>query len=329
MSTMSTGPAAADWTLPNGWLRELGSTGLSVSAVTAGGGPIGSMPEMFGYDVPAEQAIGLVTAILHSPIRLIDTSNGYSAGESERRIGEAIRRVGGLPAGWWVSTKVDGKDGDYSGRRIHDSIQESADRLGIATFPLVYLHDPEYALDQGLDAPGGAVDALVDLRNRGVIAHLGVAGGDVAVMHRFLDLDVFEVLLTHNRYTLVDRSADQLISRAAEARLGIANAAYLGGGMLADPHRATLYGYRPASPATKAAAVALAGLCADYHTDLATAALQFSLRDPRIHTSVVGISKPERLDSLAASVSTTLPDPFWADVETLLPDPIHWLEPPA
>ena len=244
---MSADPTAAPSVLAEGWLRPLGNTGLTVSAVAAGGGPIGSMPETFGYDVPAEQAITLVTEILRSPIRLIDTSNGYSDGESERRIGEGIRRVGGLPPGYWISTKVDGKDGDYSARRVRRSIEESAERLGLDHFPLVYLHDPEYALDQGLDTPGGAVDELVKLRDEGVIGHLGVAGGDVHVMHRFLDLNVFEVLLTHNRYTLVDRSADELITRAADAGLGVVNAAYLGGGMLANPHGATNYGYRPAA----------------------------------------------------------------------------------
>ena len=150
---MTADPTAPPSVVTEGWLRPLGNTGLTVSAVAAGGGPIGSMPEMFGYDVPAEQAITLVTQILRSPIRLIDTSNIYSDGESERRIGEGIRRVGGLPPGYWISTKVDGKDGDYSARRVRRSIEESVERLGLDHFPLVYLHDPEYALDQGLDAP--------------------------------------------------------------------------------------------------------------------------------------------------------------------------------
>ncbi len=47
--------------MTEGWLRPLGNTGLTVSAVAAGGGPIGSMPEAFGYHVPAEQAIILIT----------------------------------------------------------------------------------------------------------------------------------------------------------------------------------------------------------------------------------------------------------------------------
>ena len=45
--------------------------------------------------------------------------------------------------------------------------------------------------------------------------------------------------------------------------------------------------------------------------------------------SVVGISKTERLDSLAQSLAVNLPDEFWAAAETLLPDPSNWLEPPT
>jgi D-threo-aldose 1-dehydrogenase len=285
------------------------------------------MPEMFGYDVPAEQAITLVTEILASPIKVIDTSNGYSDGESERRIGEGLKRAGGLRDGHWIATKVDGRDGDYSGERVRRSIEESIARLGLDFLPLVHLHDPEFALDQGLDAPGGAVETLVSLRDEGVIGHLGVAGGDVRVMHRFLDLGVFEVLLTHNRYTLVDRSADRLISRAAAAGLGVVNAAYLGGGLLANPNGPRMYGYRPAPDATVDAALALDALCREWGTNLATAALQFSLRDPRIDMSVVGISKSERLTSLSDSIAAELPEEFWAAAEALLPEPSNWLDP--
>lgn len=309
------------------WLRPLGSTGLTVSAVAAGGGPIGSMPEIFGYDVPTEQAVDLVTQLLRSPVRVIDTSNGYSDGDSERRIGQGIARAGGLPADYVIATKTDAKDGDYSGERVRRSVEESMNRLGLDKLPLVYLHDPEFALDQGLDAPGGAVDVLVELQREGIIGAIGVAGGDVKVMHRFLDLGVFNVLLNHNRWTLVDRSAGPLFDRASAAGMGVVNAAYLGGGLLANPHGQRMYGYRPAKDATVNAAFALEALCREWGTDLATAALQFSLRDPRIHMSVVGISKPERIDTLLASANAELPEEFWAAAEDLVPEPSNWLDP--
>jgi|SRR4051812_28118777 len=91
--------------------------------------------------------------------------------------------------------------------------------------------------------------------------------------------------------------------------------------MLANPHGATKYGYRPAAEATKVAALALDPLCGGWGTDLATAALHFSLGDPRIHTSVVGISKSERLDSLAKSLAVNFPDEFWSAAEPCCPTP--------
>ena len=78
------------------WMRPLGGTGLLVSAVTAGGGPLGSMPENFGYSVTESDAVRLVASILDSPLRTIDTANGYSGGESERRIGLGIKEHGGF-----------------------------------------------------------------------------------------------------------------------------------------------------------------------------------------------------------------------------------------
>ena len=310
-----------------GWVRTLGGTGLQVTAVCVGGAPLGGMPETFGYDVPQDEAVSLVEAVLASPIRVLDTSNGYSNGESERRIGLGIARFGGLPPDVLVVTKVDPRDGDFSGRRVRESVRESSERLGIDTLPLVHLHDPEFYDWDDLTSPGGAVDTLVRLREEGIITHIGVAGGDTRVLSRYLDLDVFEAVLVHNRLTLVDRSAEGLVQRATAQGLGVVNAAVYGGGILADPRAgSTQYGYREASPATLKAVRWMAELCSRWGTDLATAALQFSLRDPRVHFTVVGISKPRRLDGLLAAAGVELRQEFWDELETLVPDPENWLD---
>lgn len=313
------------------WMRPLGATGLVVSAVTAGGGPLGSMPENFGYEVAEKDAVALVRDVLASPIRTIDTSNGYSGGASERRIGLGIAQYraehGDLPADSLVITKVDARDGDYSGARVRASVEESRSRLGISPLPLVHLHDPEFHDFEAMTAPGGAVDALVHLRDEGVIGHLGLAGGDVHQMARYLALDVFEVLLVHNRWTLVDRSAEQLIEEARRRGVAVINAAIYGGGILASPERGlTSYGYRPARPATLAAIARMDSLAHTHGTDLPTVALQASLRDPRVTTTVVGFSKPERIGSILASTRVELPDSFWEEIEALRPSPENWLD---
>src|SRR5699024_6352537 len=112
---------------------------------------------------------------------------------------------------------------------------ESSERLGMTTFPLLYLHDPEYFPDTDFFAPGGAVDALVVAREEGLAKHLGIATGSIELAHRFLDTGHFEVLLMHSRYTLIDRSAEELYERAAAEGVGIVNAAVLGAGVLSRP----------------------------------------------------------------------------------------------
>lgn len=308
------------------WLRPLGATGLTVSAIGAGGGPLGGMPELFGYDTPEEQGVRLVEDLLASPIRVIDTANGYSDGRSEQRIGTALQRRGGVPDGVLIATKVDAKDGDYSDRRIHDSIRESKERLGLEHLPLVYLHDPEFHPDAGFDRPGGAVEALVALRDEGVIGHLGVAAGHTPTIQRMLDLGVFEVVLTHSRLTLLDRGADALVDRARADGLGVVNAAILGGGLLASRTAKALYGFRPAKPEIIEAAARLHDLADEFQISLADAAVQHSLRDDRIDMTVVGFSKPDRIPRLLEGLKVAIPEEFWQRADALLPDPSLWLD---
>ena len=311
-----------------GWMRPLGSTGLMVSAVCAGGAPLGSMPDNFGYEVATDDAVALVRQILDSPLRTLDTANGYSDGESERRIGAGIADFGGLPDDFVVVTKVDARDGDFSGPRVVASVEESKQRLGLSELPLVHLHDPEHFPFEVVTEKGGAVDALVDLKESGQVGAIGLAGGPVQEMARYLELGVFDVLLVHNRWTLVDRSAGDLIEQALDRGMAVINAAVYGGGMLARQRDDSTprYGYRPAHPDTVRAVTAMRQVCARHDTDLATAALQFSLRDERIATTVVGFSKPERLTQIMRSLATALPEDFWHELAELVPAPQAWLD---
>ena len=311
------------------WMRPLGSTGLQVSAVCAGGSPLGSMPKLYGRDVSADEGVATVRGVLQSPIRFIDTSNGYSDGESERRIGAAIAASGALPGGFVVATKVDARGRDYSEDRVRASVAESRERLGLDFLPLVHLHDPENFDFDEIAAPGGAVDALVALKESGEVGSIGLAGGRVQEMARYLALGVFDVLLVHNRWTLLDRSAGALIAEALDRGMGILNAAVYGGGILASSGGGpTTYGYRPAPPEILEAIDAMRRACVENGTDLTTAALQFSLRDSRFSSTVVGMSRPERVGDTVAAASRPVPEGLWGQLESLLPPEHLWLDAP-
>ncbi|WP_432935652.1 aldo/keto reductase [Kribbella sp. CA-253562] len=338
------------------WLRPLGSTGLTVSAVCAGGALLASMPEVFGYEVSQDEAVAVIDRVLDGPLTWIDTSNGYGGdGESERRIGRALaaraqasgdgggeggspERAGGssgvpleretgsdgLPEGFLVATKVDALGDDYSGARVRASVAESKQRLGLDHLPLVYLHDPEF---HDFDSMRDAVATLMTLRDDGEIGHVGLAGGNVHELARYLDLGGFEVLLVHNRWSLVDHSAEDLIEKALSGGLAVVNAAIYGGGILANPQgSSSKYGYRDAPAATLDAVARMDEACREYGIALATAALQHSVNDPRITGTVVGFSKPARVDQLVAALETEIPDELTTRLSELMPDRTHWLE---
>ncbi len=308
------------------WLRPLGSTALTVSAVCAGGALLAGMPEVFGYDVTRAEAVTVVRSVFDSPLRWIDTSNGYGDGESERRIGQALADHGGLPEDFLVATKVDAAGKDYSGARVRASVAESKQRLGLEQLPLVYLHDPEF---HDFDSMRDAVDTLMALRDEGEIGHVGLAGGNVRELSRYLDLGGFEVVLVHNRWSLVDHSAAPLIEQALSQGIAVVNAAIYGGGILANPSGGSRkYGYRDAPAATLEAVAAMDKACRDHGIDLATAALQHSVNDPRISGTVIGFSKPVRLEQLIISLETEIPAELANRLAELMPDKQHWLEEP-
>jgi D-threo-aldose 1-dehydrogenase len=127
----------------------LGRTGLSVSPICLGCAPLGNMPETFEYSVSEQRAYDTLHAVFESPLNFLDTAASYGDGESERRIGEVLREVGGLPGGYVLTTKAD-RDlgtGDFSGEQMRRSVERSLRLLGLDRLQLVYLHDPEYLIE--------------------------------------------------------------------------------------------------------------------------------------------------------------------------------------
>ncbi|GAA1003390.1 oxidoreductase [Acrocarpospora pleiomorpha] len=297
--------------------RPLGATGLHITPLTIGGAPLGSMPGNFGREIPPELGIATALAALRGPVRALDTSAAYGAGESERRIGAAIQRAGGLPDGFVLSTKIvrDLVSGTFDGPQARRSIAESLRRLGLDQVPLLYLHDPEKNDFEQIMARGGPVDVLRELRDRGVARSIGVAGGEVATIERYVRTGFFDVVLTHNRWTLVNRSAGPLIALAASMGLGVVNAAVFGGGILAAGAAASpRYAYRQAPDELLAAIDAMEEACHDHKVPLAAAAIQFSTRDPRIASTIIGASRPERVGQAVALASMAVPDTLWDDL---------------
>ena len=97
------------------------------------------------------------------------------------------------------------------------------------------------------------------------------------------------------------------------------NAAVYGGGLLTASGGNGTYAYRPARPAVREAAREMGEVCRRWGTDLATAALHFSLRDARVASTVTGFTKPSTLARTLEAVDADLPEQFWEEIEALVP----------
>jgi D-threo-aldose 1-dehydrogenase len=300
--------------------RPFGPTGLEVSPLCLGCAPLGDMPRTFAYSVPEERALATIRALLDSPINFLDTAASYGEGESERRIGLVLRERGGLPPVVVLATKADRDPttGDFSGDQMRRSVERSLRLLGLDRLQVVYLHDPEHTTFENVMSPGGPLEVLQRLKEEGLIRHLGVAGGPIDMSIRYVETGAFEAVITHNRYTLLNRSADPLLTLAAERGLAVVNAAPYGSGMLAKgPDAYPRYAYQDAPSHVLEQARRMADLCARHGVPLAAAALQFSLRDPRVTSTIVGMTQPERVEQTIALAQYPIPDDLWPQLDAI------------
>lgn len=277
----------------------IGTTGLEVTEIGFGTAPLGGMPDTYGHDVDEETARATVRAIFDSPVNFMDTSRNYGFGRAEDRIGAVIRERGGLPAGFVLSTKLDRdmETGRFDADRARRSADESRVALGVEKFQILHLHDPEHSRDlEEIRRPGGSLETLFRMKEDGVAQAVGLAMGRSDLLLELLQDWPFDVVLTHNRFSLLNRSASAVLDACAARGIAVLNAAPFAGGILAkgtgQTRRIT---YQDADEAALRRVRDVEEICAQHGVAPGAAALQFSQRDLRIASTVVGVSKPERV----------------------------------
>ena len=310
--------------------RAVGKTGIEVTDICFGTSGLGHMPDTYGYDVTEARARETLDAIFESDVNFIDTSNNYGFGRSEARIGDAIRARGGLPEGFVISTKLDRdmETGRFDADRARRSLEESLTRLAVDRVQVLHLHDPEHAADLSeITGDGGSLDELFKMKEEGLVDAVGLAMGKNDLMLRILKDWPFDTLISHNRFTLLNRSADEIFDYASDQGMAIFNAAPYAGGVLAKGAsvmpRIT---YSPADETALQPVRQIEAICAEHGVAPGAAALQFSMRDPRITSTICGVSKPERVAETLGWAKADLPDEMWKALEDV---PVDMTDPEA
>lgn len=294
---------------------------LDVSRICFGTSSLSSMPDTYGYEVSPERAHDTVRAIFDSTVNFLDTSRIYGFGRSEERIGDVIRERGGLPKNFVLSTKLDRdpKTNRFDAGEARRSLEDSLKALNLDRIHLLHLHDPEHARSlQEVTGPGGALPELVKMKEEGLCDAIGLAAGSLDVMMPLLKDWEFDALITHNRFTLVNRNATPMIDFAAGKGIAVLNAAPYAGGVFAKGSDSfKRYVYQEASSEMLDPVRRVEAVCAKHGVPPGAAALQFSLRDPRITATICGVSKPERVRETLAWADWPIPAALWDELKAL------------
>jgi len=312
----------------------VGDTGLCVPRLWFGTAPIGSMPNSYGFEVGDEAAAAMLDAVFSGPKTCIDTSRNYGDGRAEERIGRAIRDYGGLPGGFLISTKLDRemRSGRFDGERARRSLEQSLRALGRDRVDILFLHDPEYAATLSeVTGPGGALEALFAMKEERQARAVGLAGGRVDVMMPLIERWDFDLVLTHNRFTLANRNAEAMIALAASRAMAVVNAGVFASGVFAKgPDRLPRYANQPAREAQLAPVRRIERLCRTHGVAMGAAALQFSMRDPRIAATVCGCSRPAHWRQILDWAAEPVPEAVWEAVwQALAAQPVARDDPEA
>ncbi|ANN57170.1 oxidoreductase [Mesorhizobium loti NZP2037] len=294
---------------------------FTVSNICFGTSPLGSMPDTYGYSVDNDRARTTIKAILELDHCFIDTSRNYGLGRSEERLGLVFRELGGLPRHCVLATKIDRdfETNRLDATRVRRSVEDSLEALGLDRLQVLHLHDPEHCADlSDITKEGGALDELFRLKAEGLVDSVGLAMGDLPLMTELIRDWDFDALVSHNRFTLLNRQADLMFDDAHERGIAIFNAAPYAGGMLAKGSaKSTRITYQDATDDQIAPVRAIEEICRRYEVPLGAAALQFSMRDPRITSTIVGVSMPARVTQTMAWAEWSIPEAAWQELLSL------------
>jgi D-threo-aldose 1-dehydrogenase len=301
---------------------RLGRTQLMVPKIGFGTSGLGDMPLTYGYAVDEERAKATVRAILDGPAPFIDSSRNYGNGRSEERVGMVIRERGGLPKGAVISTKLD-RDMTtkrFDAARARRSIEESLKALNVDRVQILHLHDPEHVPEEHrgeITAPKGAIAELFRMKEEGLAQAVGLAAGRVDIMMPMLREWEFDAIITHNRFTLANHNAEEMMELCQEKGIAVLNAAPYAGGVLAKGSSYNRYVYQEASDGMLDPIRRIEEICARLQIPPGAAALQFSMKDPRVTSTICGVSKPERVHETLEWAAWPIPNEAWGELLAL------------
>lgn len=314
--------------------KNLGQTGLKISAVGLGCGNfggIGSAPAFFGQGESEAEAFELMDIALDVGINFFDTADAYGGGRSESYIGRWLKQKGNsVRDNLLLSSKVFNPVGDdpnqrgLSRRHIMRQVEASLQRLGVERLDMYLIHEPdsETPLEETLRA-------LDDLIHQGKLHYIGASNMPAWLLTKALwlsdkyNLHRFEWV--QNGYNLLERQDDaEMLPLCADQELGYTPFSPLCGGFLTgkykfedDYPKGSRMTLRPEPylklwhKETFARLERFKEAAADKRVSMAGLALAWQFHHPQITAPIIGPRRPSHFGPVKEALELNLtPDEF-------------------
>ncbi|MEZ0114728.1 aryl-alcohol dehydrogenase-like predicted oxidoreductase [Catenulispora sp. EB89] len=305
----------------------LGATGLPITRVGFGAWAIGGGDWEFGWGPQQDQAsVDAIHRALELGVNWIDTAAAYGFGHSENVVGRALQ---GLERPPYVFTKCSLLN-DGNGRVVHslkrDSILREAEasvrRLGVDAIDLYQIHwpNPEADVEEGWAA-------MAELKEQGVVRHIGVSNFDVEQIRRAQAIAPVETL--QPPYSLLEREAEaEILPAALKDDIGVIVYSPMGSGMLTgamtrerveampenDWRKSDDWFTEPRLTRNLALADRLRAVGERHGMSAGAVAVAWTLLNPAVSGAIAGFRRPDQVDPIIDAVWLKLTEADLAEI---------------
>jgi aryl-alcohol dehydrogenase-like predicted oxidoreductase len=298
---------------------QLGRTGLEITRVGFGAWALGGGDWEHGWGPQDdEQSIAAIHHALEHGINWIDTAAAYGFGHSEQIVGRALKGLAQRP---YVFTKCSLLEGP--GRGIMHSLERdsilreahaSLERLGVDAIDLYQIHwpIPHQNIEEGWAA-------LADLKQEGLVRHIGVSNFDAEQLRRIQQIAPVETL--QPQYSLIERDIERaILPYTREHGIGVIAYSPMASGMLTGAmtrERAAALpenDWRKHDPRFNEPQLSrnlnlvdrLATVADRHETTPGAVAVAWTLHNPAVDGAIVGFRSPEQVDPILAAADLEL-----------------------
>ncbi len=197
--------------------RRLGRTNFKISAISLGGGPYRA------DDLPLEKIKETIHFAINNGINFIETAQDYN----ENKIGYSLEGLNRK------KIHIATKSTTYDKKIMSHHIRKSLEKLKTDYIDIYQLHSVNSEGELDFRIKNGALKAIQEFRNEGIINFVGISGHHIPTMIKAIETNEFDMIQIP--YNMGHVEAEKLFDIAQDYDVGVLVKKVFGGGFLVDP----------------------------------------------------------------------------------------------